>query len=46
MAQVFKASWNGVQVVAAKQLHDTGTQRAKLDFLREVTITSCIVICG
>ena len=34
--QVFKAKWNGVQFVAAKQLRNVGSQRAKLDFLKEV----------
>ena len=34
--QVFKAKWNGVQIVAVKQLHNVTSKRAELEFLREV----------
>ena len=33
--QVFKAKWNGVQTVAAKQLIQSTSDKAKTDFLRE-----------
>lgn len=34
--QVWKARWNGVQVVAVKQLRSAASQKAQLDFMREV----------
>ena len=34
--QVFKAKWNGVQVVAVKQLRAISDDKAQLSFLREV----------
>ncbi|KAK9864746.1 hypothetical protein WJX84_008462 [Apatococcus fuscideae] len=36
--EVFKARFNGVQTVAVKQLREGGTDKAKIDFLREVGI--------
>ena len=33
---MFKARWNGLQIVAVKQLRDTSDDNAKLNFLREV----------
>lgn len=35
--QVWKAKWNGVQVVAVKQLRSAASQKAQLDFMREVS---------
>lgn len=46
--QVYMARWNGVQVVAVKQLLQATTDKAKMDFLREVlqaSIKPCPV-CG
>lgn len=34
--QVFKAKWNGIQIVAVKQLQESCDAKAKLAFLREV----------
>ena len=34
--QVFKAKWNGVQIVAVKQLRVISDDKAQLNFLREV----------
>ncbi|KAK9802724.1 hypothetical protein WJX73_001425 [Symbiochloris irregularis] len=36
--QVFKAKWNGVQIVAVKQLIQATSDKAKTEFLREVAI--------
>ncbi|KAK9842423.1 hypothetical protein WJX84_004112 [Apatococcus fuscideae] len=36
--QVFKAKWNGVQVVAVKQLRAISDDKAQLSFLREVAV--------
>ena len=36
--QVWKAKWNGVQVVAVKQLRSAASQKAQLDFMREVLL--------
>ena len=38
--QVFKAKWNGIDTVAVKQLLAATTEKAKLDFLREVIMAA------